>query len=371
MSDHTYKDLFGDGYTTYHEDGSTSHTYKDLFGDGTTTYHSDGSTSHTYKDLFGDGATTYHSDGSSSHTYKDLFGDGTTTYHSDGSTSHTYKDLFGDGYTTYHSGGGAFGSTSGAYQSLLDDSYTGFGTGSGSGSYGSVGAYGGFGGYSENKLSKLSFGGALFTIIGLGAAGYGALRFSAGFSWPAALSLVAVLVLGCIQRNTKREWIRQSVWCRWCHPLMLINVISVVYGMGVRLGIPTNDSSLCMILSLTVPFAYLLLILFLCNYPLGADGDGGTVLDCVILFVGCGFPVLASGGDFGACFAAVDGMFLLIFVRSLLILRKASKECKLSMLAFPLVCLSLYYVADMFTGFAGLPVLYEMLRVLVEQVLAL
>ena len=68
MSDHTTKDFFGDGYTTYHDDGSTSHTTKDFFGDGYTTYHSDGSTSHTSKDFFGDGTTTYHSDGSTSYT---------------------------------------------------------------------------------------------------------------------------------------------------------------------------------------------------------------------------------------------------------------------------------------------------------------
>ena len=107
----TYKNLFDDGYTTYHEDGSKSKTYKNLFDDGTTTYHEDGSKSKTYKNLFDDGTTTYHSDGSKSKTYKNLFDDGYTTYHEDGSKSKTYKNLFDDGTTTYHeeskkSGGG-------------------------------------------------------------------------------------------------------------------------------------------------------------------------------------------------------------------------------------------------------------------------
>lgn len=103
MASRTYKDLFGGGYTTYHDNGTTSHTYKNLFGGGYTTYHSNGSTSRTYKDTFGGGKTTYHSNGTKSHTYKDLFGGGYTTYHSDGSKTHSHKNLFGNGYTSYRS----------------------------------------------------------------------------------------------------------------------------------------------------------------------------------------------------------------------------------------------------------------------------
>lgn len=124
MADRTTKDFFGDGYTTTHDDGTSSHTTKDFFGDGYTTVHSDGSTSHTTKDFFGDGYTTVHSDGSSSHTTKDFFGDGYTITHSDGSTSHTTKDFFGDGYTTTHNSytPGAFsGSARQSHTSALED----------------------------------------------------------------------------------------------------------------------------------------------------------------------------------------------------------------------------------------------------------
>ena len=34
MADKTYKNLFDDGYTTYHDDGTKSTTYKNLFDDG-------------------------------------------------------------------------------------------------------------------------------------------------------------------------------------------------------------------------------------------------------------------------------------------------------------------------------------------------
>ena len=107
MADKTYKNLFDDGYTTYHDDGTTSKTYKHLFDDGYTTYHNDGSKSDTYQHLFDDGYKTYHSDGSTSDTYHHLFDDGYVTYNSDGSRSDTYGNILDDGYTTYHSGGGS------------------------------------------------------------------------------------------------------------------------------------------------------------------------------------------------------------------------------------------------------------------------
>ena len=157
---HTTKDFFGDGYTTYNDDGSTSHTSKDFFGDGYTTYHSDGSTSHTSKDFFGDGYTTYHSDGASSHTTKDFFGDGYTTYHSDGSTSHTTKDFFGDGYTTYSYGGSTYSSYGGYAGYGSDSGYSGY---SGYGGYG--GGYSGYsgygGGYSGSASSSIPLGSSL------------------------------------------------------------------------------------------------------------------------------------------------------------------------------------------------------------------
>ena len=105
MGDKTTKNLFDDGYTTYHDDGSVSKTYKNLLDDGYTTHHDDGSTSKTYKNLFDDGHTTYHDDGSTSKTYQNLFDDDYTTYHDDGSVSRTHKNILSDGYTTYHDKG--------------------------------------------------------------------------------------------------------------------------------------------------------------------------------------------------------------------------------------------------------------------------
>lgn len=102
MSDKTTKNIFDDGYTTHHDDGSTSKTYKNIFDDGYTTYHDDGSTSKTYKNILDDGYTTYHEDGSKSKTYKNILNDGYTTYHDNGSTSNTTEDVFSDGFTTYH-----------------------------------------------------------------------------------------------------------------------------------------------------------------------------------------------------------------------------------------------------------------------------
>ena len=105
MGDKTYKNLFDDGYTTYHEDGTKSKTYNNFFDDGQTTYHEDGSKSKTYKNFLDDGYTTYHDDGSKSRTYKNFLDDGYTTYHDDGSKSRTYKNFLDNGYTTYHENG--------------------------------------------------------------------------------------------------------------------------------------------------------------------------------------------------------------------------------------------------------------------------
>lgn len=104
MADKTYKNLFDDGYTTYHDDGTKSTTYKNLFDDGVTTYHSDGSKSKTYNNLFDDGTTTYHDDGTKSKTYKNILDDGYTTYNPDGTRtkSYTYNNLMDNGTTTYN-----------------------------------------------------------------------------------------------------------------------------------------------------------------------------------------------------------------------------------------------------------------------------
>lgn len=60
MADKTRKNIFDDGYTTYHEDGTKSVSYKNFLDDGVTTYHEDGSKTVTYKNVLDDGYTSYH-----------------------------------------------------------------------------------------------------------------------------------------------------------------------------------------------------------------------------------------------------------------------------------------------------------------------
>ena len=71
MADKTYKNLFDDGYTTYHDDGTKSVTYKNLFDDGYTTYHESGGKSQTYRNLFDGGFTTYNSGSSGANGYQE------------------------------------------------------------------------------------------------------------------------------------------------------------------------------------------------------------------------------------------------------------------------------------------------------------
>ncbi len=107
--DRSFQNIFDDGVTTFHEDGSKSVTYKNVLDGGTTTYHEDGSRSRTYKNALDGGYTTYHEDGSRSRTYRNVLDPGATTYHEDGSRSVTYQNVLDGGYTTYHQGmpGGA------------------------------------------------------------------------------------------------------------------------------------------------------------------------------------------------------------------------------------------------------------------------
>ena len=110
-SSKTYSNVSGNGYTTYHSDGSSSKTYSNISGSGYTTYHSDGSSSKTYSNISGNGYTTYNSDGSSSKTYSNISGGGYTTYHSNGSTSKSLPGLSGV-LSTFSSGGADIGSGS-------------------------------------------------------------------------------------------------------------------------------------------------------------------------------------------------------------------------------------------------------------------
>ncbi|MCR5006336.1 MAG: hypothetical protein K6A77_10575 [Clostridiales bacterium] len=127
MPDKTYKNLFDDGYTTYHDDGTKSTTYKNLLDDGVTTYHSDGSKSTTYNNILDNGTTTYHSDGSKSTTYKNILDDGYTTYNSDGTKtkSYTYNNFLDDGTTTYSY---TYGQPTNTYGSSYTDPYGDYGS---------------------------------------------------------------------------------------------------------------------------------------------------------------------------------------------------------------------------------------------------
>ena len=357
MSDHTYKDLFGDGYTTYHEDGSTSHTYKDLFGDGTTTYHEDGTTSHTHQDLFGDGVTTYHSDGSSSHTYKDLFGDGTTTYHSDGSTSHTYKDFFGDGYTTYHEGGSSYGPgsySSGSYRSA---------TSSYSGDIGGYGGYGGFVGGGWN-VSRIGVFGILLSALGLGAVGYATQWFMGSIEWPVAAMLVAAIVVGGVQRNLYRGNDRQTIWYRWCWILAILFAIITVQENYFVIGSIEFVGAV-----VAWPLAYLAAMFFILNYALQPLDDSGTLLYVALVMTPAMLLVANRYGNYEIYLAGNDLVFLVLALCALFTLRQSLKDCKQLALVFPVACVALYLVASRVTGFAGLPILFDAAVGLIERVL--
>ena len=202
MADKTYKNLFDDGYTTYHDDGSKSTTYKNLFDDGYTTYHENGGKSTTYKNILDDGYTTYHRDGSKSSTYGNILDDGYTTYHSDGSKSSTYGNLFDNGYTTYHSGG----STSNSYGNRFGGGYTGYNKNStsyyGGGGFTSSTAYSGYSDPDKSSVWALIIG--LLAVFGL-AFLYAGRNSIFPFICFAGVSIASVIMI-------KKKKGRQYVW---------------------------------------------------------------------------------------------------------------------------------------------------------------
>lgn len=88
MADKTFNDQNG-------EDNTPS------FGDKTT---NDTGDSYTRKHLFDVGYTTYHEDGTSSETQESIFGCGYITRRSNGSETVSTRDSFGTGYTTRDTG---------------------------------------------------------------------------------------------------------------------------------------------------------------------------------------------------------------------------------------------------------------------------
>ena len=306
MADWTSKDFFGDGYTTHHADGSTSHTFKDFFGDGFTTHHSDGKTSHTRKDFLGNGSTTYHSDGSTSHTYKDFLGEGYTTYHSDGGTSHTYKDFLGDGFTTYHSGtaspfsfGGALGNNP-----IIESQKSGA---TGIGGYYGGGYYGGT--YSSSGVSTIGVGGFIGYSLIIGLIGYAIWFYRLGFAWYHAASFVAIALVGVIDRNISKDWDRQTVWFRWCCPL--VTIFGLIF---IRVTYSLPDPILQLVVWMVIPVVYVFLMGLALRGLINPLNTASGFVDLVIVPVFCVFclPFANRADNQTIYYILVDALFLFL-----------------------------------------------------------
>ena len=290
---------------------------------------------HTYKDFFGDGLTTYHDDGTTSHTYKDFFGDGTTTYHEDGSTSHTYKDFFGDGYTTYHEGGG----------------YGASGAASAAGGYSGYGGYGGYGGGISGgwHVTPIGLGGILLSGVAIGAVGYATLRFMNAFSWFLAGAFVVAFVIGLIQRNTRRDGDRQAVWYRWCGTLATLFAL-----FTMQINPPVIGSAAFLLNVIVFPIVFLCVMNNMLYNALDPLDDSVLYLDVFIVIASAVLLIMRGYGMTDWYFMGHDLFFVVLALRSVLLLRKAYKDCRLSMLAFPVMLVGLYYVATRITGFYGI-----------------
>ena len=333
MSDHTTKDFFGDGYTTYHDDGSTSHTTKDFFGDGYTTYHSDGSTSHTSKDFFGDGTTTYHSDGSTSYTSKDFFGNGYTTYHSDGSTSHTSKDFFGNGYTTYNTGG-----------------YSGGGYAGGGYSGGYAGGYpaAGIGGsLNPGIIGPLDIFGA---ILGAGAVGFLLWWDSEPFPLVLFAMWAVVLAAGMIERNRRNDYREQDAWHNWS---MLLALLLGIYLLYERAGAPGD--TLQMIAHYLVPLAYTVIMAILCVKAAGAVAHDWIAGLFILFMAAAWFITIYTGyaGYEGVIGVVIDVILAIIGIIALFTALGCIKEHRLAILPVFLVGYGIWYIGRLVTGFYG------------------
>ena len=353
MSDHTTKDFFGDGYTTYHEDGTKSHTTKDFFGDGYTTYHEDGTKSHTTKDFFGNGTTTYHSDGSKSHTTKDFFGDGYTTYHEDGSRSHTTRDFFGDGYTTYHSGGGYSGSYGGGN---YGGGYSGGSSGGYSSGYGGYGGYVGYGEYSSLSPGILGPLGIFWTILFSCAAGFMLWWDMSVFS-PVLFALWAVvLASGVVERNRHNDYKEQDAWHVWT---LLLATLMGIYLLYNRAG--ASGDTLHVAAHFLLPVAYMILMGFLCTRATGAQVNDWIVYLFVILMLIAWFMTIythyAGYGEFIS--VVLDVIFGVILVIALITALGCIKKHRLAILPFFAVIFAVNFVGYRITGFIGFQIIKD------------
>lgn len=350
MPDYTTKDWFGDGYTTRHEDGSTSYTTKDWFGDGYTTTHSDGSHSYSTKDWYGDGVTNTHSDGSRSYTTKDWYGDGYTTRHADGSTSYTTKDWYGDGYTTT-----TYGGTS---------SYGGYGTYSaGSTSSYPVTPSGGYygGGYYGGSLwtpGRLGVLGIVLTCIGVGGAFFLTNMVMGAFPWITAAFLAVVIILAIVQRNRHIDAKRQDVWYGWAW------ILTTLFCFYTMLYSPALVGSIEFLGTMTAfPTVFLLVMgyILIASIQPSDESCGLEVTMCVTAAV---FGILRFYDFEWLYFLVMDIMFVAIGIKIIVLLVRSVKDCKLAIAAAPLCLCALFMTWSMLTDFSGLRMIPEFLKLL-------
>ena len=334
MSDHTYKDIFGDGYTTYHDDGTKSHTTKDIFGDGYTTYHEDGSKSHTTKDLFGDGTTTYNADGSKSYTSHDIFGDGYTTYHEDGSKSYTSQDVFGGGYTTYHEGGYSSSYGTGSY-GQTSPVYTGY----------AAGAVGGY----NSIVRKASAFDIIITILGAILIGLMVRFYSSGLPTVQLACLAVVIAFGIKQRDKKVEEI-QSVWFNWSMALATIVGFYIIQNKTA----PPDNTPYAILFHL-IPLAYIAVSTFVCRQANFAQDDIPILFICAFLMTASWFLTIYKGyNGYESLFRiGQDALFIGILLLAIFNLILALLRCRISIFAFVFVCICVYITAKDMTGFEG------------------
>ena len=310
---------------------------------------------HTYKDLFGSGYTTYHDDGTTSHTYQDLFGSGYTTRHSDGSTSHTYQDLFGSGYTTYSDGGGTYGYE--AIGTMADHSgysggYSGYSGGYSGYSGGYVGGY--YGGYSSSttSLPKMTFFGLLSCIATVVGIGYAAWRYTLEFSWPLAACFLLAFIPGIIQRNVKRDGGVQNVWYKWCRILTTLIGVFVI-----RMTAPYFER--VEMLEYGIALAYLFVVYALLTWSLCPWDKSGAFVDVLAMLAAVTVCYLGHYGNPAVYYIGYDAIFAMLAVRAVLVLRKAGKDCKDSLYVFPVVLVALFVAAHTLVDIYGWTFLVE------------
>ena len=338
MADKTYKNAFDDGYTTYHDDGTTSHTYKNVFDDGTTTYNSDGSTSHTYKNVFDDGMTTYNSDGSTSHTYKNVFDDGYTTYNSDGSTSHTYQNVFDDGYTTYTSGGYQ-GSPAGAY-------------GGGTDTYG--GPY--FGGGATPYRHNLGVFEYILIIAGIAAMG-AALQWRCGSIPYLPFGTFIACVIANIVHIKGGDLDKQEIWNGFLSIIALTLSIHMCHFLGNE---PVEI--LPRIGYWVMPVAFAALWLFVLHVLDDPDGMGLVMWMLALLFVSWYTVSFVGIPAYWNTYCVVnDVVFILLYVMTAIyaLLALISKDTKILTVLFPVACYLIFSLEKMITGFQGIGIIKD------------